>query len=55
MSQGKTTADVCAECGHTRYVHPPSDGCDIASNYYVDTCACKGFRESLAASTPEEL
>lgn len=55
MTQGKTTADVCGECGHNRYVHPPNDGCDIASHYYVETCSCKGFRESLPASTSEAL
>ena len=49
-----TTADVCVECGHKRYVHPPQGGCDIASHYYVDTCDCTGFTTGVGC-TSEEL
>lgn len=40
-----TPADICANCGHTQYVHPPNDGCDVASHYYAAVCDCPGFKD----------
>jgi len=48
-----TSADICTECGHKRYVHPPNGGCDIASHYYVDTCSCTGFKDANELPNPQ--
>lgn len=49
--EGRTPSDRCTECRHTRYVHPPQNGCDVGIYYYMPSCTCSGFKEPIEKVT----